>query len=622
MIDELPKANAKLAAALRYGEQGYRVFPCNDKVPLIKNWQNEASSEEMQILLWWEAYPNANIAICTDGLLVVDIDRLKPSGDKNPWLADQPGKLEELRKLGVCVLTPGGGEHIYFRQPVGREYSNTTNAIADCVDTRASSRGYVIAAGSTIDGKAYACPVGQEFDCPADKLAPPPIWLLSVLSERKPTAKEKSSVEDISTIPEGQRNARLFSECCWQRRHGKSRGQILAMAVALNQESCVPPLPDAEVRQIVDSAMKYPPDQIATLVAAGGNEAGRLPAINIRTAGELIENFTTMRREVINQLLRLGEVMNVIAPSKFGKSWLVLSLLLSVATGRAWLGRFDTIPGRVLLIDNELHPETLAGRLPIVARAMGLKPEEYESQVSVVTLRGGLMDLKALSLQLESLPHGSFDLIVLDAWYRLQPSGSDENSNGDVAALYNRLDSVAHKINCAFACVHHSSKGSQSGKNVTDVGSGAGAQARAPDTHLVMRQHEADNAVTVDAAVRSWAPLEPFCMRWEFPLWSVDQTLDPKDLRRDRPRGTATVDKAVQEEIQQKREQAALEKVLKAYQAWPNGDTCSSLAAAAGMNTKSFKPINAELLRGGIVVTCKVKKNHSEYDGFKLAAAS
>ena len=272
------------------------------------------------------------------------------------------------------------------------------------------------------------------------------------------------------------------------------------------------------------------------------------------------------------------------------------------------------------MIDNELHPETLASRLPTVARAMGLNPAEYESQLSVINLRGVLTDLVSLAPQLESMLPGTFDLIILDAWYRLQPSGSDENSNGDVAALYNRLDSVAHKINCAFACVHHSSKGSQSGKSITDVGSGAGAQARAPDTHLIMRPHEDENVVVVDAAVRSWAPIDPFCMRWEFPLWTVADGLDTKALRKDKPRSVTTVDKTAQEDARQAKEQAARDKLLQAYKDATNGDTASTLAAAAGMNTRVFGPIQAELLRSGLVIPCKVKKNRKEYDGFKLAA--
>jgi len=78
-----------------------------------------------------------------------------------------------------------------------------------------------------------------------------------------------------------------------------------------------------------------------------------------------------------------------------------------------------------------------------------------------------------------------------------------------VAGLYNLLDSYADALGAAFSLVHHSSKGNHSGKNVTDVGAGAGAQSRAADTHLVLRPHESDSAVVVEAAVRSWAPVSP-----------------------------------------------------------------------------------------------------------------
>lgn len=265
--------------------------------------------------------------------------------------------------------------------------------------------------------------------------------------------------------------------------------------------------------------------------ALAETEAKRLPNLKILTAGDLIRDFTQLRRMLIDGLLRDGEVMNVIAPPKLGKSWLVLSLVLAVACGIEWLGRFATRRGKVLLIDNELHPETLANRLPRVAMAMGLSPEDYGENVSVICLRGRLIDLKQLAFELMQIEPGSYDLIVFDAWYRLLPAGTDENANGDVTQLYNLLESVADRIGSAFTCIHHTSKGNQSEKNITDVGSGAGAQARAADTHMVMRPHEVDGAIVVGASVRSWAPLEPFVMRFEFPIFSIDEHLNPNDLK-------------------------------------------------------------------------------------------
>src|SRR5665213_2593168 len=89
--------------------------------------------------------------------------------------------------------------------------------------------------------------------------------------------------------------------------------------------------------------------------------------------GELIERHPTLRSPLIEGLLRKGETMNIIANSKVGKSWLVNDLAISVATGRPWLGIFPTTQGGVLLIDNELHKETIAHRLRSVAASLGIE---------------------------------------------------------------------------------------------------------------------------------------------------------------------------------------------------------------------------------------------------------
>src|SRR5574344_643012 len=88
--------------------------------------------------------------------------------------------------------------------------------------------------------------------------------------------------------------------------------------------------------------------------------------------GELVKAYPTMRPVLIDGFLRLGETMNLIAPPKTGKSWLVTDLALAVAMGTDWFG-FQCERGRVLIIDNELHKETTADRVPKVIRARGFE---------------------------------------------------------------------------------------------------------------------------------------------------------------------------------------------------------------------------------------------------------
>ncbi len=75
---------------------------------------------------------------------------------------------------------------------------------------------------------------------------------------------------------------------------------------------------------------------------------------------------------------------------------------------------------------------------------------------------------------------------------------------------------------------HHSTKGDQGGKAVTDIGAGGGAQSRTVDCHLTIRPHnDAPELAVLDAAVRTFAPVEPQTLRWKFPLWELAEDIEP-----------------------------------------------------------------------------------------------
>jgi hypothetical protein len=273
-------------------------------------------------------------------------------------------------------------------------------------------------------------------------------------------------------------------------------------------------------------------DEIAAKLAADA------PAVRAEAERPRIKPFRALAREyphlrppVIHGLLRRGETMNVIAPPKAGKSWLVTDLALSIATGRVWLGTFAVEAGKVLILDNELHGETTVSRVPRVAEARGILFDHYADGLHVENLRGRLRDIFNLGPYFNAIAPSTYRAVILDAFYRFLPEKTDENDNALMARLYNQLDAYADRLGCCFVLIHHSSKGVQGHKNVTDVGAGAGAQARATDTHLVLRQHEEDGVVVLDAAVRSWPPINPMCLRWGFPVWNPDASLDAADLR-------------------------------------------------------------------------------------------
>ncbi len=256
---------------------------------------------------------------------------------------------------------------------------------------------------------------------------------------------------------------------------------------------------------------------------------------------DLMTKFPDMRPPIIEGLLREGEILNLIAATKIGKSWLSIFLAYAVALGMPWLG-FPTIKGNVLIIDNELHPETLAYRLRRVAQALAIDPEQIKGKIQAITLRGQLQNIYSIGNYILSLQPGSMKLVIVDAHYRTMPEGVDENSNSGITAVFNSLDSYAGHLRAGFVLIHHATKGDQSQKQTTDVGAGAGAMSRAADSHVILRPHEEEHVVVLDGVTRSWPPVAPRALRFNFPLFSVDDQADPTTLKNGRGRRTGDDD--------------------------------------------------------------------------------
>ena len=249
----------------------------------------------------------------------------------------------------------------------------------------------------------------------------------------------------------------------------------------------------------------------------------------ILTPPDLAKGPPTLRPPVVDGLFRRGEVVNWIASPKVGKTWMLYRLLLAICTGSEWLGRKCT-KGRVLLIDNELHPETGLQRLHKVATGVGADLGAVDASMRCAWLRGASAGLEQIEAAVRAEPRGTYAVIALDAFYRLIPKGTDENANGDMVQIYNHLDRIAAAAGASIINVHHASKGDQSQKGTTDVGSGAGAISRAVDTHIVYLRHATEGCVTMRAVCRSFAPPKATVLRVSPPDVTVEADLDPDDL--------------------------------------------------------------------------------------------
>ncbi|MEY9946255.1 bifunctional DNA primase/polymerase [Kitasatospora sp. GAS1066B] len=226
-----------LQAALGAIDRGWHVFPLvpGEKRPAVTSWEARATTDRRRAAQWWTAGRyNVGVAAGPSRLVVIDLDVPKHSQDRPPagtptgvadgrdalaQLAEQAGQLFPDETYTVRTRR---GLHLYFAAPAGVELRNTASALGWKVDTRASG-GYVVGAGSTVDGSHYVVLRGEEP-------APLPDWIRKLLlpaplppqthvttkltaNDRHNAylrAAEKGELERVASARPGQRNRALY----------------------------------------------------------------------------------------------------------------------------------------------------------------------------------------------------------------------------------------------------------------------------------------------------------------------------------------------------------------------------------------------------------------------------
>jgi hypothetical protein len=239
--------------AERLVQLGYKVFPCRpgQKIPATTHGYKDATTLADQIDAWFGENESYNLAVATDGLIVIDPDTL-PDGSANPWLT---AERKDMLATGAVTITPRGGRHYWFRQPGGMDVRNSAGVIADRVDIRANG-GYVVVPPSRLPNGAYRYDL--HLMKPPDKLPLPPAWLLDAIRKPKANSETNGKADTCpNAIAAGKRNATLASLAGRLRKQGASQSEIEAFLLARNEEQCQPPLPREEVIKIAASVGRY-----------------------------------------------------------------------------------------------------------------------------------------------------------------------------------------------------------------------------------------------------------------------------------------------------------------------------------------------------------------------------
>ncbi|HEX6814289.1 MAG TPA: bifunctional DNA primase/polymerase [Gemmatimonadaceae bacterium] len=249
------RALSKLgAAALRYAEHGWHVFPLRprDKKPLLGGGAGflAATADLAQVRAWWTEHPNANVGLWPgqSGLAVVDLDG--PVGAQNAialGLFSQP-------TLACVTGREDGGRHLYFRRP---DFALSNCDIGDKIDVRCDG-GYVVLPPSVHpSGAVYRWEGAFE-----DLSDIPPIALAAMRAaqgridrgESQVTGAPRREARDVAfqeAIDEGGRNNALTRYAGRLLAKGLAEDETLQLVAAVNTAHCKPPLPQSEVNALV-----------------------------------------------------------------------------------------------------------------------------------------------------------------------------------------------------------------------------------------------------------------------------------------------------------------------------------------------------------------------------------
>lgn len=460
--------------AVAWAARGFRVFPCipGAKEPRVKAFYDIATSDVDAVAAMWTdpvtGWPlDHNIGVATDEMIVVDIDMKKGKDGMASYMAlDLP--LDTL-----MVRTPTGGRHAYLAGP---SKSLSAGKIGEGLDIR-SAHGYVIAPGSIVPEGTY------EIDNDAG-MAAAPAALIAKLDEPRERNGAAAATEldtefalaraakyletEAPLAVEGMGGDDLtFRVACIVKDMGLSAEASFDLLAAKWNDRCSPPWDLEELRQKVDNAFLY------ALSAAGGQS----PAVDLAgVAGDVVEPRYVAPAPIDRRWQSHGDPINFDAtwlfyellpqtgvgvlsgPSQGGKTFVLMHLARSLATGKGFFGVEPDDKGGSILLTGEGRRSVLNrmealgedDRLPIVAGDINNLAEPG----ALVALAADLKEQMALMEAQFGMP---VRMIAIDT---LSASGllRDENDNSEAGIAMKALSKLSEMLNAFVIVTHHPPK--------------------------------------------------------------------------------------------------------------------------------------------------------------------
>lgn len=236
------------------------------KHPGKTDWVSKPLETGLDVDLWWERKPLANIGLATgaaSGFVVVDIDPDHGGWDSYNRIVKHYGALPQT----PVSITGSGGRHVLFRHPGGGATVKNAIGCLPGIDIRGDGGQIVAPPSLHSSGARYEWhPKGHPARV---RIAPMPEWLIRLLDidrrKLRPTRQigggrsrygRKLHLEKLPTVVDGNRNDTLISivgRLIWEKR---DHAEIMRTAHEANRKLFQPPVTDKEVNYLVTQAIK------------------------------------------------------------------------------------------------------------------------------------------------------------------------------------------------------------------------------------------------------------------------------------------------------------------------------------------------------------------------------
>lgn len=497
---------SKLDHALAYAAMGIRVFPvtAGAKTPALKDWQDQATTDRAIIERWWKI-DDFNIGLATGrGVMAIDAD----TKDGAPGV-DSLDLLDlECLPLSFRTRTPSGGTHVLLKAeaPIANRVRSLDGYPG--IDIRGDG-GYVLGAGSTLANGTYEI----THDAP---LEPMPEAFKAILDARaaKHSSKTEHPIVELdhpTSIDKAVRwlataepavegeggDQRTYEVAAKLRDFGLSEAMAFDVIGEWN-DRCEPPWSAEDLATKIANAYTYAtgtwggksaiadfdpveidepappsPEEIAQAkaispeIAKAQDAKQRRSRFQVFSAGQSVTQATATAYEpLVEGILNQNSLAVALGAPGAAKTFNLIDMGLSIASGKPWAGKYATTKGAVFYIATEggtgIHRRIAAAMIK-----HDLPPDTpffvLPASVDFGTVDNA--DAKAIVKLIKDAAEAAnlpVRLVVVDTLARAI-GGGDENSAQDMSVFIRNMDHIRETTHATVMIVHHTGKDENKG---------------------------------------------------------------------------------------------------------------------------------------------------------------